>query len=207
MFPAFQRKAAQKGFQMITQEGEYPAEFYKDGQSAFEVKQNGEIWYHVNTPFQEDMKAVVDVFMEMRDVYEQYIQSRALEIPNLANYRGFAEYGDCLLAAYMTRNSNLQFVTWEYDKDRNGVHGGNYFGDHYRSASRDFATRVGLVEEERQFTENEQAAMYAACVFRGRNDEEITFDEERELQKLITKLENLVEMQEEEFDICYEMER
>ncbi len=54
----------------------------------------------------------------------------------------------------------FEFVTWWRTADRTGVCQGNYYDNNYDGAKLDFACRSGLVEEHRQFTDEQLAEMY-----------------------------------------------
>ena len=62
------------------------------------------------------------------------------------DYRILADFGDAVLAGHPTERG-VQFVTWEWDFDREGVHHGHYFQDDYDAAKRDFTVRGGLVQK------------------------------------------------------------
>ena len=49
------------------------------------------------------------------------------------DYRILADFGDAVLAGHPTERG-VQFVTWEWDFDREGVHHGHYFQDDYDAA-------------------------------------------------------------------------
>ena len=72
------------------------------------------------------------------------------------DYRILADFGDAVLAGHPTERG-VQFVTWEWDFDREGVHHGHYFQDDYDAAKRDFTVRGGLVPKDALF-EPEQLA-------------------------------------------------
>ena len=56
------------------------------------------------------------------------------------DYRVLADFGDAVLAGHSTERG-VQFVTWEWDFDREGVHHGHYFQDDYEAAKRDFTVQ------------------------------------------------------------------
>ena len=65
-------------------------------------------------------------------------------------YKVLADFGDAVLAGQLGKKG-AQFVTWEWDFDRQGVHAGHYFMENYEAAKQDFAVRAGLVESQRLF--------------------------------------------------------
>lgn len=62
------------------------------------------------------------------------------------DYRILADFSDAVLAGHPTERG-VQFVTWEWDYDREGVHHGHYFQNDYDAAKRDFTVRGGLVQK------------------------------------------------------------
>ena len=63
------------------------------------------------------------------------------------DYRILADFGNAVLAGHPTERGG-QFVTWEWDFDRKGVHHGHYFQGDYEAAKRDFTVRSGLVPKD-----------------------------------------------------------
>ena len=66
---------------------------------------------------------------------------------HLQNPRRFRGRG----AGRAAGKKGANFVTWEWDFDRNGVHMGHYFIEDYAGAKRDFAARSRLIEPQRLF--------------------------------------------------------
>ena len=116
---------------------------------------------------------------------------QSLKHQGMTDFNLLSEYGDTLLAARQLKNGDLEFVTWEYDHGRSEVHYGNYFGSNHKAAKIDFTVRAGLMDRNRVFTEAELAVLYDSCVFRGRNDGSITYDDERKLRPVIEMLEDI----------------
>jgi hypothetical protein len=105
-------------------------------------------------------------------------------------YRKLSEYGRIVLAARDDGDYGLHFVTWEYSYDRKGVGQGHYTTD-YEGAKKDFATRSGLIQEKILFQPDQLKQIYSALLFQGQNDDELTYDKEKELHAVIEKLENI----------------
>ena len=68
------------------------------------------------------------------------LQATGLE----GDYRILADFGDAVLAGHPSERG-VQFVTWEWDWDREGVHHGHYFQNGYEEAKHDFVRRSGLL--------------------------------------------------------------
>jgi hypothetical protein len=45
-----------------------------------------------------------------------------------------------------------------------------------------------LIDEKKLFKENELVTLYEACIFRGRNDREISFDDEKRLMNVMNRI-------------------
>ncbi len=73
-------------------------------------------------------------------------------------YRLLADFNGTVLAGQSTRYG-VQFVTWERDFGKTGLCWGHYFED-YGKARQDFATRSGLVAEDRLFSAEQLAEVY-----------------------------------------------
>ena len=100
------------------------------------------------------------------------------------DYRILADFGDAVLAGHPTERG-VQFVTWEWDFDRKGVHQGHYFQDDYEAAKRDFTVRSGLVQKDALFEPEQLAEIYRALRFVREQDETISFGRDRELVELM----------------------
>ena len=70
-----------------------------------------------------------------------------------------------VLAGHPTERG-VQFVTWEWDFDREGVHHGHYFQEDYDAAKRDFTVRGGLVQKDALFEPEQLAEIYRALSVR-----------------------------------------
>ena len=96
---------------------------------------------------QDALQAVIDtakMTSEYMAILEYAPQLKATDLTG--DYRILADFGDAVLAGHPTERG-VQFVTWEWDFDRKGVHQGHYFQDNYEAAKRDFTVRSGLVQK------------------------------------------------------------
>lgn len=107
------------------------------------------------------------------------------------DYRVLADFGDAVLAGHPTERG-VQFVTWEWDFDREGVHHGHYFQDDYDAAKRDFATRSGLVQKGALFEPEQLAEIYRALAFVREQDESLSFGRDQELAELMEQVDGLL---------------
>ena len=95
---------------------------------------------------QDALQSVIDT-AKMTSEYMAILETATLlKVGGLTgDYRILADFGDAVLAGHPTERG-VQFVTWEWDFDREGVHHGHYFQDDYDAAKRDFTVRSGLVQ-------------------------------------------------------------
>ncbi len=107
------------------------------------------------------------------------------------DYRILADFGDAVLAGHPTERG-VQFVTWEWDFDREGVHHGHYFQDDYEAAKRDFTVRSGLVQKDALFEQEQLAQIYRALAFVREQDESLSFGRDRELAELMEQVGGLL---------------
>ena len=105
-------------------------------------------------------------------------------------YRKLSEYGQIVSAARDDGDAGLHFVTWEYSYDHKGVGHGHYTTD-YEGAKKDFATRSGLIQEKTLFKPKQLKQIYLALLLQGKNDDELTYEAEKELRDVMEKLENI----------------
>ena len=103
------------------------------------------------------------------------------------DYRVLADFGDAVLAGHHTERG-VQFVTWEWDFDRKGVHHGHYFQDDYDAAKRDFTVHGGLVPKDALFEPEQLAEIYRALAFVREQDESLSFGRDRELAELMEQV-------------------
>ena len=107
------------------------------------------------------------------------------------DYRVLADFGDAVLAGHPTERG-VQFVTWEWDYDREGVHHGHYFQDDYDAAKRDFTIRGNLVPKGALFEPEQLAEIYRALAFVREQDESLSCRRDRELAELMEQVSGLL---------------
>ena len=107
------------------------------------------------------------------------------------DYRVLADFGSAVLAGHPTERG-VQFVTWEWDFDREGVHHGHYFQQDYDAAKRDFTVRGNLVPKDALFEPEQLAQIYHALSFVREQDETLSFGRDRELAELMDQISGLL---------------
>ena len=103
------------------------------------------------------------------------------------DYRILADFGDAVLAGHPTERG-VQFVTWEWDFDRKGVHHGHYFQEDYDAAKRDFTVHGNLVPKDALFEPDQLAQIYHALSFVREQDESLSFGRDRDLAELMEQV-------------------
>ena len=107
------------------------------------------------------------------------------------DYRILADFGDAVLAGHPTERG-VQFVTWEWDFDRKGVHHGHYFQEDYDAAKRDFTVRGNLVPKDALFEPEQLAEIYRSLRLVREQDESLSFGRDRELAELMEQVGGLL---------------
>ena len=141
---------------------------------------------------QDALQAVIDT-AKMTSEYMAILETAPLlKASGLHGvYRVLADFGSAVLAGHPTERG-VQFVTWEWDFDREGVHHGHYFQDDYEAAKRDFTVRSGLVQKDALFEPEQLAQIYRALRFVREQDETLSFGRDQELAELMEQVGGLL---------------
>ena len=107
------------------------------------------------------------------------------------DYRILADFGDAVLAGHPSERG-VQFVTWEWDWDRKGVHHGHYFQNGYEEAKHDFVRRSGLLPREALFEPEQLAEMHRALTFVCEQDEDLSIGREKEIKTIMEQIKCLL---------------
>ena len=160
------------------------------------VSGKGSVLYRqecVDVPGAQDaLQSVIDI-AKMTSEYMAILETAPrLKASGLdGDYRILADFGDAVLAGHPTERG-VQFVTWEWDFDREGVHHGHYFQDDYDAAKRDFTVRGGLVPKDALFEPEQLAQIYHALSFVREQDETLSFGRDQELKELMEQVGGLL---------------
>ena len=141
---------------------------------------------------QDALQVVIDI-AKMTSEYMAILENAPrLKASGLhGDYRVLADFGSAVLAGHPTERG-VQFVTWEWDFDRKGVHHGHYFQGDYEAAKRDFTVRSGLVPKDALFEPEQLAEIYRALRFVREQDESLSFGRDRELAELMEQVGGLL---------------
>ena len=141
---------------------------------------------------QDALQSVIDT-AKMTSEYMAILETATLLKAGglTGDYRVLADFGSAVLAGHPTERG-VQFVTWEWDFDREGVHHGHYFQDDYEAAKRDFTVRSGLVQKDALFEPEQLAEIYRALRLVREQDESLSFGRDRELAELMEQVGGLL---------------
>ena len=141
---------------------------------------------------QDALQTVIDT-VKMTSEYMAILENAPrLKASGLhGDYRVLADFGSAVLAGHPTE-CGVQFVTWEWDFDREGVHHGHYFQDDYDAAKLDFTLRSGLVQKDALFEPEQLAQIYHALSFVREQDETLSFGRDQELAELMDQVGGLL---------------
>ena len=142
-----------------------------DGQEVMAVAPGGTIFLQAETADSQPVVDTYDVVAKVTAQVHEYTEAMMSAPPLKAmglheGFRLLADFNGVVLAGQeLERGWGYQFVTWTRSPDRTAVAHGHYYdgGDTYEAAKLDFACRAGLVDEHRQFTDEQLAEVYR-CV-------------------------------------------
>ena len=137
---------------------------------------------------QDALQSVIDT-AKMTSEYMAILETATLLKAGglTGDYRVLADFSSAVLAGHPTERG-VQFVTWEWDFDRKGVHHGHYFQDDYDAAKRDFTVRSGLVQKDALFEPEQLAEIYRALRLVREQDESLSFGRDQELAELMEQV-------------------
>lgn len=189
----FKKKASAMGYSIREEAAEHDPQLllsaFQNQEEICKFEKTGAMRFRRDSPFVEERKELHSLLLDLKERYDLYLNAKPLDCEGVRDFRLISEFGNYLLAAKQSKDNEIRFVTWQYDYDRSGVTLGHYYETNYEGALKDFTVRSGLLDENQLFTEEEMAVLYQSCVFRGKHDDDLTFDSERKLQDVIEKLE------------------
>ena len=141
---------------------------------------------------QDALQTVIDIAKATSEYMAILETAPRLKASGLTgDYRVLADFSSAVLAGHPTERG-VQFVTWEWDFDREGVHHGHYFQDDYEAAKRDFTVRGGLVQKDALFEPEQLAEIYRALRLVREQDESLSFGRDQELAELMEQVGGLL---------------
>ena len=141
---------------------------------------------------QDALQAVIDIAkmtLEYMAILETAPRLKASGLTG--DYRVLADFSSAVLAGHPTERG-VQFVTWEWDWDRKGVHHGHYFQNGCEEAEHDFVRRGGLLPKEALFEPEQLAEMHRALAFVCEQDEDLSIGREKEIKTIMEQIKCLL---------------
>ena len=156
----------------------------------------GSVFYRredADTPQAEDaLYRVEDIAAKTLEYMTAMESAPQLKASGLdGDYRILADFGDAVLAGHPSERG-VQFVTWEWDWDRKGVHHGHYFQNGYEEAKHDFVRRSGLLPKEALFEPEQLDEIHRALAFVCEQDEGLSIGREKEIKTIMEQLKCLL---------------
>ena len=166
-------------------------EVSSDGIPLCRIKYNGQFLSNADQNLSDEYRSkIADIQDEISTVREYvglYEHAPQMKAADVSDYRQLASFGDTVLAATYNEKNGFMFCTWKQNADGDSVFWGDY-SPNYEYAKEAFAVRSGLVSKPRLFSEKESADLYRCVGFAKANCETLTYEQERQLDKLQEKL-------------------
>ena len=166
-------------------------EVSSDGIPLCRIKYNGQFLSNADQNLSDEYRSkIADIQDEISTVREYvglYEHAPQMKAADVSDYRQLAAFGDTVLAATYSEKNGFMFCTWKQNTDGNSVFWGDY-SPSYEYAKESFAVRSGLIPESRLFSEQETANLCRCVDFVKANCETLTYEQERQLDKLQEKL-------------------
>ena len=162
-----------------------------NGQPLCEVNKIGGIMYRdVSTPERFEVKdKALKLIFTTAEYMRQMERSPPLQVGDLKDRcRVLADFNGAVLAC-MPSQSGMEFVTWDWDFNREGVSHGHYFGGDYKGAKQDFAIRSGMIPE-RIFTDEQLVEIYRCCADTLDAGLDLTYDQEKCIRSVQDQIES-----------------
>lgn len=139
------------------------------------------------------IKDIARTVGEYCSAYEKAPVLKAEGLPE--NYRCLSEFNGTVLAA---KNSEygFEFVTWDRTFDGEGVTQGNYYTE-YVAAKENFATRSGLIDKDKLFSDEQLERLRCCVKFALENDENMSLPYQKDLESLKERIDEIAPEQQQ----------
>ena len=183
------------GFETLPLEGEQLPVLW-NGAPLCRITGKGSVFYRredADTPQAEDALFRVEYIAAKTLEYMTAMEAAPrLKASGLdGDYRILADFGDAVLAGHPSERG-VQFVTWEWDWDRKGVHHGHYFQNGCEEAKHDFVRRSGLLPKEALFEPEQLDEIHRALAFVCEQDEGLSIGRKKEIKAIMEQLKCLL---------------
>ena len=164
-FPELARRLKREGIATgQTEKGHLPV--LLEGREVMSVAPGGTIFLMPETandqPVIRAYDVVAGISAQVYEYTETMVSAPELKADGLhEGFRLLAEFNGVVLAGQeLEQDWGYKFVTWRRGGAGTGVAHGNYDHNDYAGAKLDFACRSGLVQESRQFTDEQLTELY-----------------------------------------------
>ena len=142
-------------------------EVFRDDHPICKVTESGGIRYNADIMHDPELERLKDQVYQISATTAEYMKlleaAPPLQVESLeGRFKVLADFNGTVFAAQPS-DYGTQFVTWDWDFDRNGLSHGHYFGNNYTGCKEDFAVRAGLVDQHRLFAEEQLIEVYRCC--------------------------------------------
>lgn len=139
---------------------------------------------------------IKDIARTVSEYCSAYEKAPVLKAESLSdNYRCLSEFNGTVLAAKNTEYG-FEFVTWDRSYDNQAVCQGNYYKD-YAAAKENFATRSGLIDKDKLFSDEQLERLRYCVKFALENDENMSLSCQEALESLKEKINEIVPEQQQ----------
>jgi len=133
-----------------------------------------------------------EIAAEVREYMKLLEDAPSLKASSLSEpYKLLADFNGYVLGG-MESKHGVQFTTWQWTYDNDGLTLGHYFGNDYAAAKQDFALRSGLVLEEKRFTPEQLIEIYRCCADTMTSGIPLTFEQEKRIDEIQTQIIEMV---------------
>lgn len=183
-----------------------------DGQKVMAVAPGGTIFLMPETADTQPVVDAYDTVVRISAQVHEYTEAMATAPPLAAEglhegFRLLAEFNGVVLAGQELEGTwGYKFATWRRSPNRTAVAHGDYYHNGYEEAKLDFACRAGLVDEHRQFTDEQLAELYRCIVETLDSGYPITREREKTLRSAMEQIESSVDNLEERVSLSNQRE-
>jgi hypothetical protein len=194
-FSEVSRRVAPEGLETEEQNGMLAVTM--NGRTVCQVSAASDVYLRSENVDSPVMNEAYDLTRSTADSAHEYVTAlesapllKAMSVDIDDGYRQLCDYNGYVMAGMeLPQSMGYQFVTWQYSYDRKGVGLGHYFMNDYEGAKEDFATRAGLVPENKLFNKEQLHGIYEAIDFSRGNNSALTFDQDEALKKIQRQIE------------------
>ncbi len=172
-----------------------------DGRAAVLVMSHGTVAFNADVERGPEADSVYDLTYRLSQEVYEYTEAMASAPPLVAEglhegFRVLADFNGIVLAGQELEDDwGYKFATWRRTPDRKAVGSGDYFdgGYYYEAAKLDFACRAGLVDEHRQFTDDQLVELYRCARETLEGEYPLTRERRELLEQAAVQIEDSVE--------------